>query len=471
MKPAAVPMWDTTVERPLRLLRPTGPRRPISLTPPLRAHHCPNAPTARRQAARAVPMVALSSRDPPCAVLAEAALLLLAASGILLRLWWRRRHSLQTQDAFLLCSVSAYDDRTDRGLNLLSRTSRLVPQSLVVGTAKAVWRFIWERMLTELAPRDDGGGYQRPKAAFDGCIGSESHPVESGRYHVYLGNPCPWCHRVALLVAFKGLETEGHVTTSLLLDDPLKASRGGWAFSPERPDPVHGAKDLWEVYDRLSPGYVGRCTAPLLIDRRSNTVVSNESEAIVRMLAAARFGDSPKGRRDLRPTALAPLIDETNEWVYRQLNNGVYRCGFATTQAAYDTAAAEVRAGLRRADALLATQPFLCGDHVTEADIRLLPTAVRFDAVYAPFFKAGGVHLRIRDYPALFAWMQRCWALDDLRSTYDLPDAQGSYYRQLFPLSPGSIVPTPPTLEDIGLSPPDPTSDSDRFFLLLQSHG
>jgi putative glutathione S-transferase len=166
------------------------------------------------------------------------------------------------------------------------------------------------------------------------------------------------------------------------------------------------------------------------------------------MLDAATF-QSTKERRDLYPQELQKQIDDTNDWVYTLLGNGVYKCGFSTTQTAYDEASANVRQGLERCEALLSAQDYLCGSIFTEADLRLLPTALRFDGVYAPLFRAS--QLRIRDYPALHAWLQRCWAIPGVKSTIDLADANASYYKQLFPLNPGGIVPTPVTAATLGI--------------------
>jgi glutathionyl-hydroquinone reductase len=264
-----------------------------------------------------------------------------------------------------------------------------------------------------------------------------------------------WCHRARLVIAVLGL-TKAEVTVTQLVDDPVKASRGGWVFSPQQPDPLFGCRDLRELYDKLSPtgAFQGRCTAPLLVDKISKRAVSNESSDIVRMLNAATFqrkDDTPKPF-NLYPPDLALEIDSTNEWVYRLLNNGVYRCGFSTTQLAYDEASRDVREGLRRCEEILSKRDFLCGSLFTEADLRLLPTILRFDGAYAPLFKAGGTHLRIRsDYPNLQAWLRRCWAMPGVKASIDLADATGSYYKQLFPLNPGGILPTPLTAEDLGL--------------------
>lgn len=148
---------------------------------------------------------------------------------------------------------------------------------------------MWKRFMAELAPQDKSGTYSRPGYAFDGVIGTATFPVESGRYHLYLGNPCPWCHRVALVVALRNLGP--HISSSRLVDDPTKAKRGGWCFSRDRPDPIFGASDLFDVYNKLSPNFEGRCTAPLLIDKKTGKAVSNESGDILKMLNAVDFDE------------------------------------------------------------------------------------------------------------------------------------------------------------------------------------
>uniref|UniRef100_A0A6V2B0T7 GST C-terminal domain-containing protein n=3 Tax=Ditylum brightwellii TaxID=49249 RepID=A0A6V2B0T7_9STRA len=308
-------------------------------------------------------------------------------------------------------------------------------------------------MMAELAPQDKTGSYKRPSYSFGGKIGGADgrYPDEAGRYHLYVGNPCPWCHRARLVLALRSI-TNDEIGMTQLVDDPVKASRGGWIFSQTNRDPL-GSTDLRELYDKLSPGFTGRCTAPLLVDLKTRKIVSNESSDIVRMLNSVHMGKiNSKERIELYPSELAKTIDETNAWVYELLNNGVYRCGFSTSQGAYDRASADVRQGLQKCEEILSKQPFLCGERFTESDLMLLPTVLRFDGAYSPLFKAGGVHVRLRDYPALFAWLQRCWDMDGVRDTIDLADATSSYYRQLFPLNAGGIIPTPITPEDIGLS-------------------
>lgn len=346
--------------------------------------------------------------------------------------------------------------------------------------------------MTELAPQDKTGSYQRPKYSFARTIGSKQFPIEAGRYHVYVGNPCPvgdclipcvfkaylydlcskcsfvylffhskWCHRVRLatkllkLDNIKGKNGKPLLELTTLVDDPIKASRGGWVFALP-PSQLPEVKDLRGLYDALSPGFQGRCTAPILVDWKTRQIISNESSDIVRMLplllAAQKESANADVALDLYPSDLASKIDETNEWIYRLLNNGVYRCGFSTTQEAYQKASKDVLEGLERADTILQNQDFINGSKLTESDLLLLPTMLRFDGVYSPLFGAGGKHLRLQcDYPAIFAWLKKCWLLEGVRESIDIEDACSSYYRQLFPLNPGGILPTPVSAKSLRL--------------------
>ncbi|KAG7339458.1 iron hydrogenase [Nitzschia inconspicua] len=345
------------------------------------------------------------------------------------------------------------NNRIDKGFNLLELASAVIPQGRIVQTAKESWKFLWQRFMTELAPQDQEGNYQRPQYGFSNTLGSIDFPIETGRYHVYVGNPCPWCHRVRLVVNILGLEDLMGMT--VLLDDPIKASRGGWVFDTP-PKQAPKVQDLRQLYDELQPGYTGRCTAPLLVDWKSRRIVSNESKDIVRMLPLlleAATKDTTT-MLDLTPSDLISTIDETNEWVYRLLNNGVYRCGFSTKQQAYDRASLDVLQGLQRCQDILSRQDFLChNDRFTESDLMLLPTMLRFDGVYSPLFGAGGTHIRLEcDYPAIYQWMKRCWTtIPGVQESIDITDACESYYKQLFPLNPGGILPRPVTAKALRL--------------------
>lgn len=318
--------------------------------------------------------------------------------------------------------------------------------------------------MTELAPRDKTtGDYKRPTYGFDNAIsegkGAE-FPVEAGRYHLYVGNPCPWCHRVRLVVYLLGLESVLDGVT-VLIDNPEKASRGGWIFDDRAGSKLSSSssiqpkefRDLRELYDYLSPGYTGRCTAPLLVDWKIQRIVSNESKDIVRMLPLllrAKRKEESAAIVALDPASISAdlqaTVDERNKWIYELVNNGVYRCGFATTQGAYDAASRDVLKGMAMLEEILSKQTFVSDDKLfTESDLMLLPTMLRYDGVYGPLFNAGGTHLRLQcDYPSIFRWMKRCWnEIPGVKESIDITDACESYYRQLFPLNPGGIVPSP----------------------------
>jgi putative glutathione S-transferase len=283
-------------------------------------------------------------------------------------------------------------------------------------------------MVTELAPQSPDGAYVRPAAAFTTVLGSPGAPWATGRYTLYLGNACPWCHRVELTLLARGLARD--VTVVRLEDNPERASRGGWVLAG-------GRGDLAGIYQSLAPGVRARATAPLLVDTRSRAIVSNDSAGIVASL------DAVAGGRDvaLRPTALVRAVDAANARYQDALCNGVYRCGFATSQVAYDAAAAGVEAALDEADATLASSRFLVGPRLTDADLRLFPTVARLDAVYGPLFRA--VDRQLAAWPALAAWAADINTLDGgvLAPALDVAAAKSSYFKSLFPLNPSGIVP------------------------------
>ena len=364
----------------------------------------------------------------------------------------------------------------DKGLNLLEISSQFLPQGILVTIVSEVWKFLWTRLMTELAPQSKLGAYVRPSYNFtfssalaDPSTGEGLALEPRRRYQIYVGNPCPWCHRVLLTILV--LQLQEDIDVIPLQDNPRKASRGGWILQPA-PD-AHGNMDLRDIYNYYyfdkGGGYTGRCTAPLLVDTESRQIISNESSDIVRLLIQfyerkqhqlEKSHDSDPEipashpRIDLLPAELQTEIDTMNEWIYRLLNNGVYRCGFATTQYGYDMACQDVREGLRLCEEQLQiTQNYMCGASFTEVDVRLLPTILRFDGVYGPFFRAGGSHICIRsDYPAIQQWLVRCWKhIPGVRTSIELTDACSSYYRQLFPLNPSGITPYPVTAKDLGL--------------------
>jgi glutathionyl-hydroquinone reductase len=235
--------------------------------------------------------------------------------------------------------------------------------------------------------------------------------------------------------ALKGLENS--IDLTILRGD---ANAGGWAL----PEPEHGCNTLAQLYRFANPGYTGRSTVPMLWDTQTNSIVNNESAEIIEILNAEFNDYATHSELDLAPIALKDSIDQWNETIYQSVNNGVYRCGFAQTQAAYDLAHQELFATLDRINQLLATQNYLCGELLTLADIRLFTTLIRFDLVYHTLFKCN--RKRIQDYPRLQTYLQKIYHLPGVAETCNFQTILQDYYGNLFPLNPGGIIPKLPDL-------------------------
>uniref|UniRef100_A0A7S1UKD9 GST C-terminal domain-containing protein n=1 Tax=Phaeomonas parva TaxID=124430 RepID=A0A7S1UKD9_9STRA len=333
-------------------------------------------------------------------------------------------------------------------LKILELSGNLPTQPLLVTTAKAISKGVYGLMVSELAPQSKDGAYVRPADPFR-TIAKDFTPTAAtpGTMLLYGGNPCPWCHRVDLALAARRVPASV-VRRVVLEDNPIKASRGGWCFADDRPDPLFGARDLREVYDKLQPGFVGRCTAPLGVDLRKKQPISNESNDLMKYVNSLDVGAyvddaGVAWEVELRPKELEAEIGAWAEKLYGGLNNGVYRCGFATTQAAYDTASAAVAATLDEVEEQLSKTRYLCGDKVTEADIRLFPTVMRYDGAYSTIFKCG--FRRIATLPNVSAWMRDIYQ-NFGRDTIDIEDAVASYYKWMIPLNPSAIIPRAPDL-------------------------
>ncbi|KAF2004503.1 transferase [Amniculicola lignicola CBS 123094] len=260
----------------------------------------------------------------------------------------------------------------------------------------------------------------RMSSKFRNSIPSQHFPAEKGRYVVYVNYCCPWCHRVLIAHALKGLE---HIVELVEVDS--RTSAHGWWFSgrrgPDR-DPVYGVKYIKELYLKADPQYAGRVTLPLLWDKKHETIANNESGDIVRMFLEGFDEHLPPAEREVTkgsasyvPRHILPEIDALNAWVYDHVNNGVYKTGFATNQASYDDHVQKLFQALDRLEYHLSQpghSPYLFGDRITEADIRLFPTIVRFDVAYYSLFKCNLKMIRY-EYPHLHAWLRRLyWSVD-----------------------------------------------------------
>ena len=279
---------------------------------------------------------------------------------------------------------------------------------------------------------DQGGRFVRQASRFRDRV--ERRP-EPGRYHLYVSLACPWASRALLVRKLKHLEE----VLPMTIVDPIRDERG-WRFDPERPDPVNGFTFLREAYEATEPGFDDRVTVPVLWDTRERRIVNNESADIIRMLNAW----SDEGP-DLYPADLRPAIDELNERIYETVNNGVYRAGFASSQAAYEEAFDELFETLDWLDERLATRRFLLGDEITEADWRLFMTLVRFDAVYVGHFKCN--RQRIDDYAHLSGYLRDLFQQPGVADTVDFDHIKRHYYGTHPQLNPSRIVPKGPALD------------------------
>jgi putative glutathione S-transferase len=297
-----------------------------------------------------------------------------------------------------------------------------LPSKFIIGLGKFVWTTLWQIMMARLAPRNASGAYN-------------PYPPAKGRYRLYVGLGCPWAHRTLVVRALKGLEEV--VSITLVAPSPTE---GGWVFNEEE----EGCRTLAELYERAEPGYKGRCTVPVLWDTETKTIVNNESAEIIVMLNSELNDFAKHPKLDLYPEELKEKVDGWNEKIYPSVNNGVYLCGFAQTQAAYDTACDELFKMLDEIEAALETRRYLCGDRVTLADVRLFTTLFRFDIVYYGLFKCN--RRRIQDYKNLGAYLRDLYQLPGVANTCDPEVVKREYYGNLFPLNPGGIIPSGPEL-------------------------
>ncbi len=294
--------------------------------------------------------------------------------------------------------------------------------------------------------KSTGGKFERKDSAFRDSVRADlstRFAPESGRYHLYISLACPWAHRTLIFRKLKGLED----AISLSIVDP-HMGEDGWAFgsSPGAiADGVNGAKKLHEVYTKANPHYTGRVTVPVLWDRKLETIVNNESAEIIRMFNTEFDSIAQRPDLDFYPEALRTEIDAMNALVYPSINNGVYRCGFATTQAAYEEAFSDLFSALDQLEDLLGQQRYLVGDQMTEADWRLFTTLVRFDAVYFGHFKCN--LRRIADMPNLHGYLRELYQVPGVAETVNLTHIKRHYYESHGTINPTGIVPVGPELD------------------------
>jgi len=314
---------------------------------------------------------------------------------------------------------------------------------------------VWHVDEPPLASRKTGK-YERAQSGFrdwvtpdgaagraeDGLAGDGGFKAEAGRYHLYVSISCPWAHRTRIFRILKDLD--GAIGLSLVLP---RRDDNGWVFdnaSDAFSDDLNGVDALHELYSRSDPHYSGRVTVPVLWDKQKQTIVSNESAEIIRMLNSAFIGVAGNDL-DFYPTDERAEIDDLNELTYNNLNNGVYRAGFATSQSAYQNAANAVFDTLDRLEERLETRRYLVGDRQTEADWRVFPTLVRFDAAYFGAFKCN--KRRLIDYPNLWAYTRDLYATSTVATTVNPEVSKYGYYSRSDLRNPYGIVPVGPVID------------------------
>jgi putative glutathione S-transferase len=272
-----------------------------------------------------------------------------------------------------------------------------------------------------------------------GPSGEGGFKAEAGRYHLYVSLACPWAHRTLILRKLKGLESliDVSVVSWLMLEN-------GWTFDKAQGstgDKLDGFEFMHQRYTADTADYTGRVTVPVLWDKKLNRIVSNESAEIIRMFNSA-FNGLTGNTLDFYPEALRPTIDALNERIYPAVNNGVYRAGFATSQHAYESAFDDVFAELDHLEQHLGDHRYLAGEYLTEADVRLFTTLIRFDAVYYSHFKCNV--RRIADYPNLSNWLREMYQWPGVAETVDFEHIKGHYYASHRTINPTGIVPKGP---------------------------
>ena len=275
-----------------------------------------------------------------------------------------------------------------------------------------------------------------------GPTGKAGFKAEAGRYHLYISLACPWAHRTLIFRELKGLQSmiDISVVNSLMAEE-------GWTFKPGVgviADSVNDVLFAHQLYTLADPAYSGRVTVPILWDKQQQTIVSNESADIIRMFNSA-FDGIGASEGDYYPEHAQDAINEVNDWVYRDINNGVYRAGFATTQAAYEDAVNTVFEALDKVELRLSTQRYLLGKQLTEADWRLFTTLIRFDAAYVGHFKCN--KKRIADYPSLSNYVRDLYQHEGIASTVDIDYIKAHYYGSHETINPTRIIPVGPEVD------------------------
>lgn len=303
------------------------------------------------------------------------------------------------------------------------------------------------------------GAFVRKPTAYHNKVSADpsaEYPVESGRYHLYVSYACPWASRCLLFRKLKGLEDAIPLHTVAprwgVVSKEGEPTTKSWVFSDEEiggircNDPLYNCKSLRELYELNDPEYAGRYTVPVLWDSKTKKIVNNESAEIIRMFNETFDSIAHHAQVDLRPAHLANKIDELNDWMYEKINNGVYKCGFASTQEAYEAAFHVLFAALDEVEEKLSHSRFLTGsEQPLECDYRLFVTIVRFDPVYVGHFKCN--KKRIIDYPNIWGWVRDVYQWPGVKDTVNLVHIKEHYHGSHPTINPYGIVPLGPDVD------------------------
>lgn len=295
------------------------------------------------------------------------------------------------------------------------------------------------------------GAFKRTESTFRNFISrdpSAEFPAVADRYHLYISYACPWASRCYAFLKLKGLEHAIGLTVTKPKWERTREGEDhfGWVFpsTPDeepgaQPDPLNGVKSIRELYELAVPGYSGKYTVPVLWDKEKKTIVNNESAEIVQMFNSEFDHLAKHPDRDFFPSHLRGSIEEVNGWTYNSINNGVYRCGFAKQQKPYDEAVKELFDGLDRCEDILGKQRYICGNVLTESDIRLFVTLIRFDEVYVVHFKCN--KRLIREYPNLFNYTKDIYQIPGILDTVNMYHIKKHYYGSHPSINPYGIIP------------------------------
>ena len=311
---------------------------------------------------------------------------------------------------------------------------------LLVRTARFGWQWQWQLLMNGLAPADDKGRFRRAEQGYRSVLGEAPFSAEPDRYVLIVGESCPWAHRCWLLLALRDLLPV--VALRRVRPDP---HGGRWVFG----EPFEGCSSLADLYGlcqvRAAAGSNPRATVPVLWDRHTRRIVNNESSELIVQLNRAFDAGPAATVGDLEPAPLRPRIEQWSQLLQQRVNNGVYQCGFARTQAAYDEASTALFSALDALEQALADgRPWLCGEQLSLADVRLFPSLARWEAAYASLFRC--LARPLWSFPSLWNWRSRFFGLNGVAATCPSEAWRRDYFASLFPLNPSGLVPSAPTL-------------------------